>query len=81
MPQLKRLAEVYMRGTGVAPTTLGKLITKSNNRLILQLIDPNGTVLADNAELASDWFLQNWPDGVPWPAEVPRECNPSEAVE
>jgi hypothetical protein len=69
--QLKRLAEVYLEATGIAPTALGERICKTNNRLILRLVADKG-INADNAELASDWFLANWLPAIPWPADVPR---------
>jgi hypothetical protein len=69
--QLKRLAEVYLEATGIPPTTLGERICKSNNRLILRLV-AGQNITAANAELAADWFLDNWLPKIPWPEDVPR---------
>jgi hypothetical protein len=71
LPQLKRLAEVYLAATKTPPTTLGELISKTgNNRLILQII-AGKSVSAPNAGLATDYFIANWPADLDWPADVP----------
>jgi hypothetical protein len=71
LPQLKRLAEVYLAATKTPPTKLSELISKTgNNRLILQII-AGKSVSAPNAGLATDYFIANWPADVEWPADVP----------
>jgi hypothetical protein len=70
LPQLKRLAEVYLAATKTPPTTLGERISAGNNRLILQIIDGK-SVGAPSAALATDYFIANWPVGLEWPADVP----------
>jgi hypothetical protein len=69
--QLKRLAEVYVKETGISASKLSRRIVPSNNRLIGRLLSDQG-IWAENAELVSDWFVDNWLPKIPWPAEVPR---------
>ena len=71
LPQLKRLAEVYMEATKIKPTALSVRISPTNNRLISQLL-AGATIGAPNAELATDWFIGNWLPNIPWPEDVPR---------
>jgi hypothetical protein len=81
LSHLKRLAEVYLKATKTPPTTLGALISKTgNNRLILQIIDGR-PVEAPNAELATDYFIANWPADLEWPADVPRCLHERSAAE
>jgi hypothetical protein len=71
LPQLRRLAEVYMQATGIPATTLGERISPTNNRLILRLL-AGENIFASNAALATDWFLDNWLPKIAWPEDVPR---------
>jgi hypothetical protein len=71
LPQLKRLAEVYLAATKTPPTKLGELISTGNNRLILQIIGGK-SVGARSAALATDYFIAYWPADLEWPADVPR---------
>jgi hypothetical protein len=71
MAQLRRLAEVYMQATGITDTALSERISPTNNRLIMRLRAGQG-ITAPSAELATDWFLDNWLPKIPWPEDVPR---------
>ena len=61
-----------MQAMGVPATALGKRITGGkNNRLILQLVTGEN-IYAVNAELATDYFISNWPRSAVWPKDVPQ---------
>jgi hypothetical protein len=80
LPQLKRLAEVYLAATKTPPTTLGDRISPGNNRLILQII-AGKSVGAPSAALATDYFIMNWPADTEWPADVPKPRHERSAAE
>jgi len=66
------LAETYRLATGIRFWTLSALATGSNNTLY-RIAQGKGCH-SRTAERAFDWFADNWPDGVEWPASVPRPC-------
>jgi hypothetical protein len=76
------LADTYSDATGETLHALG-LRASGNAKLFKRLALGLGCTL-ENAERASRWFADNWPDGVPWPDDVPRSgcCGntPSEGV-
>jgi hypothetical protein len=69
--QLRRLAEVYIAGTGEAPSTVSKRIRKTHDKIISRILDGHG-ISAKTSELTEDWFVANWPSNVPWPGSVPH---------
>ena len=69
MSQLLSLARGYSAATGVEFKTLGSRAA-DNWKLFTRLADGKGCS-AKGAEAATAWFLEAWPDGVPWPEDVP----------
>lgn len=51
--------------------TLSLRISKSNDKLIHNLIKGKG-IHSASAELASDFFISDWPDALPWPEDILR---------
>jgi hypothetical protein len=84
--ELRALADAYVKATGVSRSGLSRTITgaqdssSGNDKLIIRLLD-GGACSMKHGELMSRWFEQNWPDGVPWPLDAPKECSPREAAE
>jgi len=66
---LSVLATAYCDGTGTSLSALGESVA-GNGKLFRRLRDGMGCT-AGNAERASLWFAENWPENVPWPAEGP----------
>ena len=66
--ELLDLARVYMTATGTSRTKLS-ILAAGHNRLFERL--SNGfDCRTQAAERASDWFDENWPDDLKWPAAV-----------
>lgn len=57
-------------------TTLGKAATGKNWRLFIRL-SQGDNCSAKCAEMATLWFLENWPKQIDWPKHIPnlRECS------
>jgi hypothetical protein len=66
---LKALAEAYCAATGDSLHALGTR-SMSQPKLFKRLVEGRGCTLG-TAERASVWFMENWPDDVPWPDGVP----------
>lgn len=69
MSQLLSLASAYSAATGVEFKTLGSRAA-DNWKLFTRLAEGNGCS-AKGAEAATAWFINAWPDSVPWPENVP----------
>ena len=70
--ELKRLAETYLKATGLTADTLStRIVGRANNRLIGRLLDGHG-ISARSIERASDFFDDNWPENAAWPDEIIR---------
>jgi hypothetical protein len=69
MSQLLSLAKTYSDATGIELKTLGSRAA-DNWKLFTRLADNKGCS-AKGAEAATVWFIDAWPDTVPWPIDVP----------
>ena len=67
--ELRRLTEAYLAWSGESAASLGARVV--DNRKWFKRLLTGHDVLASNAEIASDWFDQEWPGACPWPAGVP----------
>ena len=75
LDQLRRLAETYCSSTGARPSSLGRSICR--NPIVLPRIMAGEGCQADTAEATSAWFDLNWPAGLAWPPELPRNPSPA----
>ncbi len=64
------IAKVYIDATGIPATRVGLRIC-GNDKLIKDMMKGRDCLTA-SAQIASDWFDQNWPLHVRWPDEVIR---------
>ena len=70
--ELRRLAEIYLKATGLTADTLStRIASRRNNRLIGRLLDGRG-ISGRSIERASDFFDKTWPENVAWPDDVAR---------
>lgn len=69
MSQLLSLARAYSSATGVEFKTLGSRAA-DNWKLFTRLAEGHGCS-AKGAEAATAWFIDAWPDSVPWPEDIP----------
>lgn len=72
---LYRLAAVFGEARGMRLQTLGSQIA-NNHKLFTRLRDGEGCSV-DAATVATRWFIENWPDDLPWPDGVadPRSAD------
>lgn len=79
--QLRVLADRYCDATRTTPDALSaKVFTESNRKLFRRLLEGAGCS-AENAERASLWFADNWPDDTAWPDDVPPASDPPRETE
>lgn len=69
--QLAALALAYSEAGG-SIAALGKTLF-ADHRFFKKLMTGGGCT-ARNAEKASRWFVDNWPETVVWPDSVPLVC-------
>ena len=63
--ELLALAVVYARAKGVKLSTVGRYAC--GNTAFFEHIGRGKSSRTDKAEIVSQWFADNWPEGVPWP--------------
>ena len=68
--QLLSLAREYASATGVELTTVSWRVFGDTKKLAA--IVAGGDIQVRRFERALCWFAENWPEGRPWPASVPR---------
>lgn len=66
---LLTLARAYGDASNLGLLQVGRLAT-GNNRIFVRLAEGHGCNIR-TAEQAMLWFVQNWPEGTPWPLAVP----------
>jgi hypothetical protein len=69
--ELVELARVYMAATGVRASRLS-VMAAGHNRLFERLME-GFDCRAEQAERASRWFDNNWPEDLEWPKTVVRQ--------
>jgi hypothetical protein len=69
LAELRSLCNVYMAEMGTARRALSEKITPGNPNTVRRVFE-QAYVTTDTVERLSDWFDENWPAGVDWPAEV-----------
>jgi hypothetical protein len=69
MSDLRLLARVYSVATGLELTTLGYRC--ANNWKLFTRLDAGLGCSAKGAEAATAWFIEHWPNVLPWPDGVP----------
>jgi hypothetical protein len=75
MDHLRSLARVYSEATGVELKTLGS--RAADNWKLFTRLDEGFGCSAKGAEASTRFFINAWPDLLPWPAEVP-DLRPAE---
>ena len=72
LTELKRLAQIYLKSTGISANTVSTQICgRSNNRMIGGLLKGRD-IRSSNAEALADFLDREWPDDVPWPENIKR---------
>jgi hypothetical protein len=69
LAELRSLCNVYMAEIGTSRRALSEKITPGNPNTVRRVFE-QGYATTDTVERLSDWFDENWPAGVGWPAEV-----------
>ncbi|MCF1502168.1 hypothetical protein L0F51_00105 [Afifella sp. H1R] len=64
-------AEAYCRERGRKRSTIGRLAA-GDWRFFDRLADGSSSFTARKYDEVMTWFSANWPDGLDWPAGVPR---------
>lgn len=67
---LLALAQAYCAARRISLTTAGSYAAR-NERVFTRLAAGKGCN-SKTIERAAQWFAANWPEGCPWPAEIPR---------
>jgi hypothetical protein len=68
--QLIAVATAYSEATGTTLSTLSTRLFNGGSRL--QSIAAGGDLNTRNFENAMQWFSDNWPEDLPWPAGAGR---------
>ncbi len=68
--QLLKVAEAYGASQDRGLATVGRRAC-GNDKIFQTLKRRKGCNIL-TAAIAQNWFVANWPDGVPWPEGVPR---------
>jgi hypothetical protein len=69
LAELRSLCNVYIAELGTSRRALSDKITPGNPNTVRRVFE-QAYATTDTAERLSDWFDENWPAGVDWPAEV-----------
>lgn len=67
---LLRLARCYCAHFGISLTTAG--VRAAGNDKVFTRLASGRTCTVRTLERAGSWFAESWPDGLPWPADVPH---------
>jgi hypothetical protein len=68
---LKALTITYQTATGISSDALSQKVLGGHNKFFKRLLAGCG-YLAPTGDHVMRWFSANWPEGVDWPAEIPR---------
>lgn len=68
--QINRMANAYARHTKLKRSTLGVHIV--NDGKFFPRLDDGGQCTVRTAERVAQWFANNWPEDLEWPADIPR---------
>jgi hypothetical protein len=73
---LLTLARAYSEALDIALSTAG--MRACGNVYVFNRLAEGKGCHSKTLDKASAWFAENWPDGVPWPAGIPRpKCHTS----
>lgn len=67
---LVRLGQVYSKYVDLAPATISNRIV--GHARLFERASKNKGCTAHTYRDVIKWFVQNWPDDLEWPADVPR---------
>ena len=68
--RLEVLATRLAQATNRSQSTVVRLATGSGDTLAR--LRRGGTITTRRADRAFQWFSDHWPDGLEWPADIPR---------
>jgi hypothetical protein len=68
--QLLTLFEGYCASRTLSPSRVSTLVFNGGH--VIERITSGGDVTTGRFEHAVQWFSANWPDGTPWPDDIPR---------
>lgn len=68
---LLSVARCFGAARSLELSTLGRMAA-DDGRFFARLQDPQTTFTARKYDAVMGWFAANWPDGLEWPAGVPR---------
>lgn len=68
--QLLSVAEIYREATGLKAVTLSWQLFGDSKKL--ERLEQGFDIQVTRYERAMQWLSDRWPDGVAWPADVPR---------
>jgi hypothetical protein len=74
---LVTLADAYMAATGMSSATLSER-AGGDWQFFDKVRDGRLNWRIRTYDRAVGWFSDNWPDGLDWPADVPRPCGVTE---
>lgn len=78
LTNLLALATAYAAHTGLSESTVSRLVLKNGSRL--RELREGGDIGVRRVDAGLTWFSAHWPDGVDWPAGVPRPYLPSKGT-
>lgn len=76
--QLLTLCEIYCSARGISRARVSTLVFNGGH--VLNRVVDGGDVTTGSFERAVQWFSDNWPDGVEWPAETIRPQHGADAA-
>ena len=70
------LAERYCAAKDVSEARVATLIFNQGGTI--KRLRAGGDLTTRKFEFAIQWFSDHWPDGEPWPVDIPRPASPAQ---
>ncbi len=77
--QLITVSDIFAQSRGIGRQRLSTIVLNRGSTLD-RIAEGNSDLTTGTFEKAMVWFSGNWPDGVEWPAEIPRPVAAEEAA-
>ncbi len=69
--QILKLAKLYGDHCGLAPATVSTYAA-NDGKLFKKLAEGRASCTLKRVERLVQWFSENWPEDLEWPADAPR---------
>ena len=77
--QLISVSDLFAQARGIGRQRLSTIVLNRGSTLD-RIADGDSDLTTGTFEMAMLFFSQNWPEGVDWPADVPRPVRAEEAA-